>query len=125
MIGLSYGTVGSNQLEKAKAFYDALLGPEGLVSVFEHRTGGRIYGRDGKLIFGVLGPHDKKPATVGNGTMLGFHFETREQVTAFYQRALALGGADEGVPGQRGPEYFFAYFRDLDGNKLSAYCETM
>jgi hypothetical protein len=124
MIGLSYGTVGSNRLEEAKAFYDALLGPEGLVSVFEHRTGGRIYGREGKLIFGVLGPYDKKPATVGNGTMLGFHFETCEAVNVFHARALALGAVDDGAPGQRGPEYYFAYFRDLDGNKLSAYCET-
>lgn len=121
MIGVGYATVGSNRLEDAKAFYDALLGSAGLASVHEHRSGGRIYGKDGKLIFGVLGPYDKQPATFGNGGMIGFSFETPAEVAAFHAKALALGGVDEGAPGPRGTKFYFAYFRDLDGNKLCAY----
>ena len=123
VVTLSYATVGSNRLEEAKAFYDQLLGSVGLTSVWEHRTGGRIYGQDGALIFGVLGPFDRRPATSGNGSMFGFKFDTPEEVTAFHRKALQLGAKDEGAPGERGPKMFFAYFRDLDGNKLCAYSQ--
>ncbi len=121
MVALSYATVGSNDLKKAKEFYDALLGAVGMVSVFEHPAGGRLYGKDGKLMFGVMAPHDGKPATVGNGSMAGFTFKSREEVDAFYKKALALGAKDEGAPGERGPGFYFSYFRDPDGNKLCAY----
>jgi catechol 2,3-dioxygenase-like lactoylglutathione lyase family enzyme len=121
MATLGYATVGSNDLGKAMAFYDALLGSAGIVGLFEHPSGGRIYGRDGAFFFGVLGPYNKQPATLGNGSMFAFKFDTREEVDAFYAKALALGGADEGAPGYRGPTFYFSYFRDLDGNKLCAY----
>jgi catechol 2,3-dioxygenase-like lactoylglutathione lyase family enzyme len=122
MAAMSYCTVGSNRLKEAKAFYDALLGTIGLSSVFEHPSGGRIYGQNGKLSFGVLGPHNGQPATAGNGAMYGFSFDKPEEVDAFYAKALELGGTDEGAPGERGPKFYFSYFRDLDGNKLSAFC---
>jgi len=119
---LSYATVGSNRLKDAKAFYDALLATAGITGVFEHPSGGRIYGKDGRLVFGVLAPFDGAPATVGNGSMLAFHFDTPAQVVAFYEKALELGATDEGAPGFRGGSPFFmSYFRDLDGNKLCAY----
>jgi catechol 2,3-dioxygenase-like lactoylglutathione lyase family enzyme len=120
MIALGYATVGSNDLHKAKAFYDALLGSAGISPLFEHPSGGRIYGQNGNLFFGVLGPYDKKPATVGNGSMLVFRFDTRAEVDAFHATALALGGTNEGSPGERSPKFYFSYFRDLDGNKLCA-----
>jgi catechol 2,3-dioxygenase-like lactoylglutathione lyase family enzyme len=110
MATLGYGTVGSNRLTEAIAFYDA-----------EHPSGGRIYGKGNSLIFGVLGPYDGKPATVGNGSMFAFAFRTRTEVDAFHAQALKLGGKDEGPPGERGAGYYFSYFRDLDGNKLCAY----
>ena len=122
MAMLGYATVGSNDLETAKAFYDALLGSAGIVGQFDHPSGGRIYGRNGTFFFGVLGPYNKGPATIGNGCMFAFKFDTREEVDAFYAKALALGGADEGAPGYRGPTFYFSYFRDLEGNKLCAYC---
>jgi len=122
MASLSYCTVGSNRLEDAKAFYDALLGSVGTAGVFEHPTGGRIYGKNGMPTFGVLGPHNGEPATAGNGSMFGFGFSSRAEVDAFHARALELGGTDEGQPGERGPRLYFSYFRDLDGNKLCAYC---
>jgi catechol 2,3-dioxygenase-like lactoylglutathione lyase family enzyme len=121
MAMLAYATVGSNDLDRAKGFYDALLGSAGIVGVFDHPSGGRIYGKDGVFFFGVLGPHNKQPATVGNGSMFAFKFDNRAEVDAFYQKALALGGGDEGAPGYRGPTFYFSYFRDLEGNKLCAF----
>jgi hypothetical protein len=121
MATLGYATVGSNKLTEAKAFYDVLMGSAGFAPIFEHPSGGRIYGKDGSLVFGVLGPYDGRPATVGNGSMFAFKFDTQEQVSAFHAKALALGAKDEGAPGERGPKMFFSYFRDLDGNKLCAY----
>jgi hypothetical protein len=121
MATLGYGTVGSNRLTEAKAFYDALLGSVGLASVHEHSTGGRLYGKGNSLVFGVLGPYDGKPATVGNGSMFAFAFRTRAEVDAFYAQALKLGATCEGPPGERGEGFYFSYFRDLDGNKLCAY----
>ncbi len=121
MIGLGHAVVGSNDLAKAKAFYDALLGSAGVTPLFEHPSGGRCYGKDGNLFFVVLGPYDQKPATVGNGSMSTFRFESRSEVDAFHANALALGGADEGAPGERAPKLYMSNFRDLDGNKLCAF----
>jgi catechol 2,3-dioxygenase-like lactoylglutathione lyase family enzyme len=121
MIALGHGVVGSNRLEEAKAFYDALLGSAGVTKLFEHPSGGRAYGKDGNVFFVVLGPYDKNPATVGNGSMHSFRFDTPDEVGAFHAKALALGGTDEGAPGYRAPTYYFSYFRDIDGNKLCAF----
>lgn len=121
---LAHGTVGSNDLEKAKAFYDELLGSIGMKPAMEHPSGGRIYASQDGRMFGVLGPADGNKATIGNGSMHGFHLPTRKQVDDFHATALKLGGADEGAPGLRGPEekqLYFTYVRDLDGNKLCAF----
>jgi catechol 2,3-dioxygenase-like lactoylglutathione lyase family enzyme len=118
---VSYATVGSNALEAAKAFYDELLGSAGITPAFEHPSGGRVYGRDGRFCFCVLGPYNGEPASAGNGVMIAFSFDSREEVDAFHAKALALGGADEGAPGLRAPTFYFSYFRDLDGNKLCAF----
>jgi catechol 2,3-dioxygenase-like lactoylglutathione lyase family enzyme len=120
MAKLSYCTVGSNRLEDAKAFYDALLDTIGMKPRFEHPSGGRLYAGDAGM-FGVLGPFDKNPATVGNGSMIGFSLDTPEEVAAFHAKALELGATNDGDPGERAPGVYFAYFRDLDGNKLCAY----
>jgi catechol 2,3-dioxygenase-like lactoylglutathione lyase family enzyme len=120
MARVNYVTVGSNDLEKARVFYDALLGSIGMKPLFEHPSGGRLYRGDG-CMFGVLGPYDGNPACIGNGMMGGFSFDTVEEVDAFHAKALALGGKDEGAPGARMPKAYFAYFRDLDGNKLCGY----
>ena len=117
---ISYATVGSNKLEEAKVFYDALMDSIGMKPRFEHPSGGRLYDSDAGL-FGVLGAYDGNPATVGNGSMVGFSFDTREEVDAFYAKGLELGGTDDGPPGERGPGAYFSYFRDLDGNKICGY----
>lgn len=122
MAALAYCTVGSNRLNEAKAFYDRLLDLAGLQALFEHPSGGRVYGREGVPNFAVLGPFDGEPASVGNGSMFAFSCEARVEVDALHAKALELGGRCEGAPGVRGPDWYFAYFRDLDGNKLCAFC---
>lgn len=121
MASVGYITVGSNNLEAARGFYDALLGAIGMKGVFEHPTGGRLYSGKGSGLFGVLGPYDGAAASVGNGMMGGFAFDTREEVDAFHAKALALGGTCEGAPGERAAGSYFGYFRDLDGNKLCGF----
>lgn len=120
MARINYCTVGSNNLDAAKSFYDALLGSIGIKPWVEHPSGGRVY-REGASIFGVLGPHDQKPATAGNGTMVGFGFDTADEVAAFHAKAIELGAKTEGDPGERMPGCYFGYFRDLDGNKICGY----
>jgi predicted lactoylglutathione lyase len=72
-------------------------------------------------------PFDKRPATVGNGTMIAFQAASRPQVDAFFAAAIANGGQSEGEPGLR-PQYnadfYAAYVRDPDGNKLAAVCRS-
>ena len=121
MIG--YAFVGSNDLVKAKAFYDEVFKPLGAVSVFEHPSGGRVYGR-GSPSFGVVRPFDGEPATVGNGTMIALAADAPEQVREVFNTALRFGGTDEGGPDWRGDpgNFYAAYFRDLDGNKLCVFC---
>lgn len=121
---IKYATVGSNRLEEAKRFYDALLPLAGMGPMFDHPSGGRLYSTPDGIMFGVLGPHDGGAATVGNGTMIGFAMNSRTDVAAFHAKAMEMGGTCEGPPGLRGGEEigaYFAYFRDLDGNKLCAY----
>lgn len=122
---LNYATIGSNRLDEAKAYYDALLGSIGMKPFFEHPSGGRIYGQFGKSAFGVLGAFDGGEASVGNGVTISFEVPDADALATFHAKALALGGTDEGAPGPRGGDkspFHFAYFRDLDGNKLCGYC---
>ncbi|MFC3172729.1 VOC family protein [Novosphingobium bradum] len=119
----SYATVGSNRIEQARAFYDALLATAGYEKAFDHPSGGRIYRGPGGM-FGVLRPHDGGEASFGNGQMTGFAMDSRAGVDAFHATALEMGGTCEGAPGLRGGNStsYFAYVRDLDGNKLCAFC---
>ena len=71
---------------------------------------------------GLTYPWDKNPATVGNGTMVALEAKDRDQVQRLYRIAMVEGGTDEGPPGPRGEGFYAAYFRDLDGNKLNAFC---
>lgn len=120
---ISYATVGTNDPAKALPFYDALMKEMGASRLFDHPSGGAVYGKTGPS-FGVLRPFDGNPATVGNGSMAGFALDSREDVDRFHEKVLALGGTCEGAPGLRGPEemgFYFTYVRDLDGNKLCAF----
>lgn len=123
---IAYTCVGTNQLEKAVAFYEALLGDVFGASIFFRTPDGVGFGVEpGKPMFAVLRPFDGKPATVGNGVMISLAASGPDQVRALHAKALALGATDEGAPGPRGDGAFFAaYFRDLDGNKLAAFCHA-
>ena len=125
MIG--YVTVGTNDLKKAAAYYDALFGSIGI---------GRFMERENYFVawapapnapsVAVSRPFDGKPATAGNGTMVALYMDSREKVDAFHRKALELGGSNEGDPGFRPADktsgFYAAYFRDPDGNKLNAFC---
>jgi catechol 2,3-dioxygenase-like lactoylglutathione lyase family enzyme len=119
MIG--YVTVGTNNLQRAGAFYDALLkelGAErGMVS---EKYIGWANAPDAPMFMAIT-PYDGKPATVGNGMMISLLAKSKEQVDRVYKKALALGGKDEGAAGPRGDNFYGGYFRDLDGNKLCVF----
>lgn len=117
---ISYATVGSNDLDASLPFYIELLGAVGVSKMFDHPRGGALFGKDGKPVLGVLTPFDQGTATAGNGAMVAFDLPSREAVDAFHAKALELGGSDEGAPGERGPGFYMAYFRDLEGNKFCA-----
>jgi uncharacterized glyoxalase superfamily protein PhnB len=118
---LGYVTLGTNNHEKALAFYDALMGSIGHTRVFD----------DGDFVawgvsldqpaVAITKPFDGNPATVGNGVMVAMQMPSKEAVDAFYNKALELGATDEGAPGQRIEGFYAGYFRDLDGNKLNAF----
>ncbi len=120
MIG--YATLGTNDIEKARTFYDALLGEIGAKRAVddEHIT---LWATSRTGLLGVIKPFNGEAATIGNGSMVAINVESAEIVANLHAKALALGGTDEGAPGPRGGgKSQFAYFRDLDGNKLAFYC---
>ena len=120
MIG--YVTLGTNRYDEAARFYDDLF------SVIDV---GRVLESDTFIAWGpgmkspavsITRPYDGRPATVGNGVMVAIAVDSKEKVDAMHARALELGGEDEGAPGLRGDQFYAGYFRDLDGNKLNAFC---
>ena len=123
MIG--YVTLGTNDLEKAAPFYDAIAKELGVGRMMEFETfiaWGEMGGAPG---IGVTKPFDGEAASVGNGVMVALQCEDTSHVKRVYETALKSGGTDEGAPGPRGDDGFYAaYFRDLDGNKLNAFCMT-
>ena len=123
---LGYITVGSNDLEKARNFYDNLMPVLGAGRIMEFGDNFTMYGTGmGKPGLAVCKPHDGNGATAGNGNMAAIVCDTRDRVDALYSKAIELGGSDEGHPGVRGEEgaqaFYGAYFRDLDGNKFCAF----
>ena len=124
MIG--YVTVGSNDLPKARDFYDALMPVMGAGRIMEFGDNFTMYGTGmGKPGLAVCKPYDGNSVTSGNGTMAAIVVDSRAKVDALHARALELGGTCEGPPGLPRHEcrqaFYGAYFRDLDGNKLAAF----
>jgi len=121
MIG--YVTLGTNDIQRAAAFYDELLSLIGAGRFMEEPTFIAWAVSPGAPALSVTKPYDGNTATVGNGVMVALAVETTDHVDALHARAIELGGKDEGAPGPRGDSGFYAgYFRDLDGNKLNAFC---
>ncbi|MEH6578623.1 MAG: VOC family protein [Amphritea sp.] len=122
----SHITLGTNDYERSATFYAAVLSPLGFSRVPKPEGKPPVFAKNGEM------PHlylyklfDGRPATWGNGTHVAFLAATRDEVDDFYKQALAHGGLDEGAPGLRldyGSNYYAAYVRDPDGNKLQAVC---
>lgn len=116
---ISYVTIGTNDLEKATKFYDAVLAPLGGGRTFANGDRMQFYGSASTPgMIAISKPYDEKPATVGNGNMFGFAAASTDVVDACHAAALANGGTCDGPPGQRLPTFYGAYVRDPDGNKV-------
>ena len=124
MIG--YVTLGTDDLDRSRAFFDALFAEIGASRLMQLESGFTLYGTGwGKPGVAVTRPYDGQPARAGNGNMVSLVVDRREKVDRLHAKALELGGTDEGAPGLRGPEgdraFYGAYFRDLDGNKFCVF----
>nr|WP_298931536.1 VOC family protein [uncultured Erythrobacter sp.] len=121
MIG--YVTLGTNDLPRAAKFYDAIAQQFGVGRMMEFDTfiaWGEMGGAPGVA---ATKPFDGEEASTGNGTMVALQVDGPDKVQAVYDTAIAHGGSDEGEPGPRGDDGFYAgYFRDPDGNKLNVFC---
>lgn len=127
MIG--YVTLGTDDLDTARAYYDALLqqvGASRLMQLGEEDGGFTLYGTGWtQPALAITRPHDGAPQQPGNGNMVAFVMDERAKVDAFHARAIELGGSDEGAPGLRGDpamNFYAAYVRDPEGHKLAAFC---
>jgi catechol 2,3-dioxygenase-like lactoylglutathione lyase family enzyme len=120
MIG--YVTLGTNDFNRAAKFYDELLAVIGAKRYMES-TEFICWAVDAdKPSLGIIKPYNKEPACFGNGTMVALVMDSKEKVDAIYKKAMELGAKDEGPAGPRGGGFYAGYFRDLDGNKLNAFC---
>ncbi len=123
---ISHITLGTNDYSKASTFYDAVLKPLGFSRQPKPADKPLMYAVNGEMPhLYVYKPYDGEPATWGNGTHVAFTAPSREAVDQFHSLAITNGGTDEGAPGLRehyGPNYYAAYVRDIDGNKLQAVC---
>ena len=119
MIG--YVTLGTNDLPRAAAFYDALAAEMNTPRMMEFETFIAWGVADGPAGIAVTKPYDGQAATVGNSVMVALEAKDKAQVDRLHAIALAHGGTCEGPPGPRGDGFYAGYFRDLDGNKLCVY----
>ena len=119
MIG--YVTLGTNDMERAAKFYDALLGELGAKRFMDTEQFIAWTAEPSGPAISIAKPFDGERATVGNGVMVAMAMDSSERVDAFYKKAIALGATDEGPPGPRGEGFYAGYFRDLDGNKFNAF----
>jgi catechol 2,3-dioxygenase-like lactoylglutathione lyase family enzyme len=122
----SHVTLGTNDWQRARPFWIAVMEVLGQPVMFE-RQGGIAFGTPtGPKTF-IGSPFDQQPAQPGNGVHIAYLVDSRSKVDAFHAAALANGGCDEGPPGLRPhyhPNYYGAYVRDPDGNKLQAVCHS-
>ena len=134
---LSYVYFGTNDLAKAVAFYDAVLAPLGIQRCvtddpeWDRVSAGWGTYEDGgarELAFWVGKPYNQQPATTGNGSMVAFRARSWSEVDDFHAAALAGGGVCDGPPGLRlhyAPDFYAAYVRDLDSNRVAAVCRGL
>jgi catechol 2,3-dioxygenase-like lactoylglutathione lyase family enzyme len=119
---LHHVSIGVADVARAAQFYDRVLPALGYKRVMEVLPYGIAYG-DKLPAFWISLPHDQRAPSVGNGVHIAFNATSEEMIRAFHRAALDSGGSDDGAPGPRpdyGPDYFGAFVRDLDGNKIEA-----
>ena len=119
----SFITIGTNNLKKSENFYSKVLKPLNIKRVLKHE---RYYGyarinNSKKIELYLIKPFNKKKATAGNGIMITFKANSKREVDDFYRIGINLGAKDEGAPGPRHGQDYYAYIRDLDGNKICAF----
>ncbi|HVI34094.1 VOC family protein [Phenylobacterium sp.] len=125
-MSIGYVTIGAQDVEGAQPFFDATLGALGWKRS-NPMEGWAFYGPEGQdAVIGVCRPYDGAPARAGNGIMVAFKADTKDQLEAAHAAALANGGSDEGPPGYRSADevasgFYAAYFRDPVGNKFCVY----
>jgi hypothetical protein len=120
MIG--YVTLGTNDMPRAAAFYDALLEGIGAKRLMESERY-IFWGVSMQLpSLSLVKPFDGLPATIGNGDMVALVVDGHDKVDRLHAKALLLGGTDEGAPGDRGGGFYAGYFRDLEGHKFNVFC---
>ena len=119
---LDFVMVGSNDYKKSSEFYDAVLEPLKLKKtvITEKYIGYAHISEPDKTQFYVTDPVNGEPATFGNGTQITLLAESKEAVEKFYEIAMSKGAVDEGAPGVRSDGNYYAYIRDIDGNKIAA-----
>lgn len=123
---LLYVTLGTNDIHRAGHFYDAVL--RGLGYRRQRDSEEEIgYAADGdtRCRLWIVTPFNRRASSIGNGSMVALEAVSRAAVDAFHEAALAHGGIDEGAPGLRSyhANFYAAYVRDPDGNKICAVCE--
>ena len=111
-------------MNRAAGFYDDLLATIGASRFMEMETFIAWATEPSAPSIAVTKPFNGDAATIGNGVMVALVLDSTDKVDALYAKAIELGGADEGAPGPRGEGFYAGYFRDLDGNKLNAFCIT-
>lgn len=119
----SFITIGTNNLKKSENFYSKVLKPLNIKRVLKHE---RYYGyakinNPKKIELYLIKPFNNKKATTGNGLMIAFKANSKREVDDFYRIGINLGAKDEGAPGPRHGQDYYAYIRDLDGNKICAF----
>jgi catechol 2,3-dioxygenase-like lactoylglutathione lyase family enzyme len=119
---LTVGRFGTRDLARARAFYDPIAAMLGAGVAFDRPDLVAYKGVEGGMF--LVGTPLNGEASAGNGSQMGFQAASRAAVDAVHARALELGGSDEGAPGIRGDDpngFYGAYFRDLDGNKITVF----
>ena len=130
-MAIDHVSVGVANVRRAKTFYDAALAPLGMTAIYPVEIHGQLvgvgYGADNKPSFWIQLPINGRQATMGNGVHIGFRADTRAAVDSFYLAALQHGAIEDGKPGLRTeyhPDYYAAFIRDPDGNKIEAVCHA-
>jgi catechol 2,3-dioxygenase-like lactoylglutathione lyase family enzyme len=126
-MAIDHVSVGVKDVARAKRLYDAILAPLGMRPIFPLEINGKLvgvgYGEGQQPVFWIGLPINHQPSSAGNGVHVAFSAPSRAAVDAFYLAALANGGVEDGAPGLRTeyhPDYYGAFVRDPDGNKIEA-----